>query len=146
MKHHKTHNNCLCFLLLHKNKKFPFIWGFISFVVCVLWALFIVMFCDFICIVFFFFTFPFFLFCLVVSCSLWCYFYLMFLHDIVVYCFGGTFTWCSPAQHCYSFLCSTLRLMFIVQFEVPSSYSSTCLTCFFILFLVNATCPSTKWS
>lgn len=122
MKHHKTHNKCLCFLLLHKSKKFPFIWGFISFVVCVVWTLRIVMFCDLICNVFFYISFlSFVLFCLVVSRSLWCYSYLMFLHDIVVHRFACT--WCSPPWHCYS-LC--LTLMFIVLFEVPSSYSSTC--------------------
>jgi hypothetical protein len=86
----------------------------------------------------------FFLFCLVVFRSLWCYYYLMFLHDIVVHCFACIFTWRSPPQHCYSFLC--LTLMFILLFEIPSSYSSTCLTFLLILFLVNATRLFAKWS
>jgi len=89
------------------------------------------MFCDLICIVFLYISSL--SFCFVVSRCLWCYSYLMFLHDIVFHHFACTFTWHSPPWHCYSFLCSTLT--FILLFEVPSSYLSTCLTFLLILFL-----------
>jgi len=123
MWHCRTHNGCLCFLLLLKNKKPLFLWGVHLFLV--------VVFSNLICIVVFSFLFSFFpffspfLFCLVTSLSLWLMASL-FMLDVP--------TWHYCPFSCLH-TCSALLLVLLLIVDAPPcwcylpSYSTLLLTC-----------------